>query len=215
MVNFDRVARIYRTLETIAFGSALQRARIRWLGEVTGIKSALIVGEGDGRFLKALLETRPDLEVDCIEASGRMIEMARQRLQEGGVDVARVHLFQADVLTWSPQRKYDLIVTHFVLDCFDQQQVEELVDKLASAANPTATWLLAEFRIPTRGAFRSRWAKAWIRVMYIFFRAAAGLRISRLVDPSPYLRHTGFTLTNKESTRFGMIRSEVWRKSAA
>lgn len=215
IVNFDRVARIYRTLETIAFGRALQRARIRWLREVSGTKRALIVGEGDGRFLCELLKTHPDLEVDCIEASGRMIELARCPLKQGRADVAHVHFFQTDILTWSPQGKYDLIVTHFVLDCFNEAELETIVMKLGLAAEANAIWLLADFRIPTTGALTAYRAKLWIRLMYLFFRITAGLRTAELIDPSPYLRAAAFSLTNEELTRCGMIKSQVWRKSVS
>jgi ubiquinone/menaquinone biosynthesis C-methylase UbiE len=215
MVNFDRVSRIYRTLETIAFGRALQRARIRWLRELSGTTRALIVGEGDGRFVGELLKTYPHLQIDCVEASGRMIELARRRLKEGGADVAQVRFFQADIFSWSPRQKYDLIVTHFLLDCFNEAQLEAIVTKLALAAEPDAIWLLADFRIPTTGALATNWAKLWIRVMYLFFRITAGLQTTTLIDPSPYLCATGFSLTNESLTRCGMIKSQVWRKSVS
>ena len=54
-VSFDSIAPAYRTLETIAFGGALQRARVACLGEIGTPRRALIVGEGNGRFLCELL----------------------------------------------------------------------------------------------------------------------------------------------------------------
>lgn len=211
-MSFDRVASFYRTLETIAFGRALQRARVRWLGEVTDRARVLVVGEGDGRFLTELLRRHPHVQIDCLDQSARMLELAKQRLDAVLAD-AHVRLIHDDILRWMPNSSYNLIVTHFVLDCFDETQLEPLVRKLADAAEPNATWLLADFRIPNSGAFRVLGAKVWIRVMYLFFRIAAGLRTSQLVDPSPYLLAARFSLTNGELTRCGMIKSQVWRKS--
>lgn len=199
----------------IAFGQALQRARLRWLAEIPKARRALIVGEGNGRFVCELLKTRPEIEVDCVEASGRMIELARQRLRESGIDFPHVHFSHADVLTWSPQRKYDLLVTHFALDCFDEQQLEGLVQKLASAAEPSATWLVSDFRIPATGTLRVRWAKIWIAVMYLFFRITAGLRTTTLIDPSPYLRAADFSLSAEALTYAGMVKSQVWSRRSS
>jgi hypothetical protein len=138
-----------------------------------------------------------------------MLGLAKQRLDAVRLD-AHVRFIHDDIFRWKPKWSYNLIVTHFVLDCFDETQLEPLVRKLASATEPNATWLLADFRIPATGAFGILWAKVWIRVMYLFFRIAVGLRTSQLVDPSPYLSAARFSLTNEELTRCGMIKSQVW-----
>ena len=148
-MSFDAVAPWYRTLETIAFGNALQRARVACLGEIGSPRRALIVGEGNGRFLAALLQRQPLIKIDCIDSSQRMLELARQSVLRIAPDeIGRVTFFLADVISWAPNDSYDLIVTHFLLDCFGTQQVASIVAKLAQAAAPTATWLLADFRVP-------------------------------------------------------------------
>src|SRR6476660_3262445 len=114
-VSFDAVAPWYRALERIAFGNALQRARVAWLGEISSPRRALIIGEGDGRFLSELLRTHSTVEVDCVDASERMLALARQRLRH---TAARpwVHFLYADIRSWTPhEATYDLIVTPFFL----------------------------------------------------------------------------------------------------
>ena len=80
-VSFDAVAPWYRMLETIAFGDALQRCRVACLGEIAVPRRALIVGEGNGRFLCALLQAHPGVEVVCVDASERMLQLARKRME--------------------------------------------------------------------------------------------------------------------------------------
>src|SRR5205085_11553919 len=65
VVSFDAIAPWYRTLETIAFGQALQRARVACLAEISAPRRALIVGEGHGRYLCQLLRAHPPPHVDC------------------------------------------------------------------------------------------------------------------------------------------------------
>ena len=212
-MSFDAVAPWYRTLETLAFGGALQRARIACLDEEIGSpRRALIVGEGNGRFLAAILQRHPLIRVDCVDSSERMLGLARRHVLETSPDeIGRVAFLCDDVTSWTPHDRYDLIVTHFVLDCFSTQQVGLIVAKLAQAAAPNATWLLADFRIPETGFARAH-ARGWLAIMYWFFRSVAGIEAHELVDPSPFLRVEGFTLARQHLFRLGMVKSELWRK---
>jgi trans-aconitate methyltransferase len=209
-VSFDAIAPWYRTLETIAFGNALQRARVACLDAIGSSRRTLIVGEGNGRFLAALLQRHPLIKVDCVDSSERMLELARRHvLQTAPDELSRVAFLQRDVTTWVPHDRYDLIVTDFFLDCFSIQQVGNIVAKLAQAAAPNATWLLADFRIPEAGLARIH-ARVWLAVMYWFFRAFARIWARDLIDPSPFLRAEGFVLERQILFRFGMLKSELW-----
>ena len=208
-MSFDAVAPWYRTLETIAFGNVLQRARVARLDEIGSPRHGLIVGEGNGRFLAELLRTQPAIEIDCVDASERMLHLAQQRL---GHDASRVRFVRDDITFWAPPAgQYDLIVTHFLLDCFPADQVADIVRKLSHAARRNTVWLLADFRIPSESFDRLR-ARAWLATMYAFFRVAAGIEARQLVDPSPFLRAAGFTLERQNLFRHGMLKSELWRK---
>jgi SAM-dependent methyltransferase len=112
-VSFDRVAPHYRWLETVVFGNQLQQARGAFVREIRPPRRALIVGEGDGRFLAQLLSTGEPW-IDCVEVSAGMIALARKRTCN-----ARVTFIQCDIrdLTLC-EAQYDLLVSHFFLDCF-------------------------------------------------------------------------------------------------
>jgi trans-aconitate methyltransferase len=211
-VSFDAIAPWYRALETAAFGKALQRARIACLDAIGSPRRALIVGEGNGRFLAALLQRQPRIKIDCVDSSEQMLELARQRVLRTVPDQIRgVTFLQHDITSWMPHDRYDLIVTHFVLDCFNVQGVGDIVAKLSQAAAPKATWLLADFRVPEAVFARSH-AHAWLAVMYRFFRFVAGIEARDLVDPSPFLRAEGFVLEKEHLFRHGMIKSQLWRQ---
>lgn len=209
-MSFDAVAPWYRTLETIAFGNSLQRARVACLDEIGSPRRALIVGEGNGRFLVELLQANPTVEIDCVDASERMLWLTRQRLERD--DAERVQFFHRDLLSWTPPAaRYDLIVTHFFLDCFPETELAEIVRKLSAAATPNATWLLADFCVPEQRLARLH-ARIWLAAMYRFFRFTAGIATNELADPSPLLKASGFTLERQHLFRSGMLKSERWRK---
>jgi ubiquinone/menaquinone biosynthesis C-methylase UbiE len=214
-VSFDSIAPAYRTLETIAFGGNLQRARAACLGEIGTPRRALIVGEGNGRFLCELLRRYPSVDVDCVDASERMLESARRRIErELPARANQINFVPLDISAWSPPgHRFDLIVTHFFLDCFSESRIAEIVAKLSRAAEVNAIWLLADFCIPAGGAARLR-TGLWLSTMYRFFRITAGIEATELADPSPFLRGAGFALASQHLFRSGMLKSELWRRIA-
>jgi len=213
-VNFDRVADYYYWLETLAFGLALQRARIHWLEKLSQPNRALIVGEGNGRFICELLRAYPEIEIDCIDASARMLRLAEKWLRRKAPDsLSRVRFLHQDVRTWSaPGSTYDLVVSHFFLDCYEETEISAMVKNLAATATKNAAWIIADFCLPQKGIARAH-ARLWLWFMYRFFRTFAGIPGRRLVDPAPFLKENRFELTDSHHLRLGMVKSEIWRKS--
>jgi ubiquinone/menaquinone biosynthesis C-methylase UbiE len=213
-VSFDTLAPWYRTLEWIAFGDDLQRCRVACLGEIAAPQRALIVGEGNGRFLCELLRLHPGVEVDCIDESLRMLQTARKRLdRELPGRAESVRFLHQDITSWTPpERHYDLLVTHFVLDCFPEAALTGIIRKLARAGTDDANWLLADFCVPANGMARLR-ARAWLAAMYLFFRVTARIAARELLDPTPFLRVEGFGLARQYLFRKGLLKSERWRRN--
>jgi ubiquinone/menaquinone biosynthesis C-methylase UbiE len=212
-VSFDALAPWYRTLEWIAFGDALQRSRVACLGEVAAPRRALVVGEGNGRFLCELLRLHPGVEVDCLDASERMLRLARKRIERELPGRAEsVRFLHRDITSWTPpERHYDLLVTHFVLDCFPEAALTSIIKKLARAATDDAHWLLADFCVPPNGMARLR-ARAWLAAMYLFFRFTTRIPASQLVDPAPLLQAQGFVLVRQQLFRKGILKSQRWSR---
>ena len=197
-MNCDRIARCYRWLEYAGFGRALERRRAAFLADVSSARRALVLGDGDGRALTALVAVAPDARIDYIDLSARMLQLARAR-----AGTARVAYHHADALaTPLPTAEYDLIVTHFFLDCFEEEDQARLVARIACAATPRARWLVSEFRNPG----------LLVRALYLFFRATTGLKTQRLVDHHPLFERLGFRLTRAETSWRGQLASELWRR---
>ena len=99
---------------------------------------------------------------------------------------------------------YDVIATHFFLDCFTDAELDVLVENTARSAAPGARWIVSEFRPATF------YARLLIPVMYAFFRGATGLATRRLADHHPHLLRNGFRLWRVEKAWGGMLASELW-----
>jgi ubiquinone/menaquinone biosynthesis C-methylase UbiE len=206
-VNCDVIAPYYRWIEYLGMGRALERRRRRFLSEVGAARRALVLGDGDGRFLRQLAARAPSARLDYVDRSAGMLKLARR-----AVGSERVTYHHADALEFPlPHAEYDLIATHFFFDCFGPTELDRLIERVASAAAPGAHWLVSEFRVPRR-----RWleppARIYIGGLYAFFRLATGLRNRRLVDHRPMLESRGFRLWKSEEVWGGLIASELWSR---
>jgi ubiquinone/menaquinone biosynthesis C-methylase UbiE len=131
-----------------------------------------------------------------------MLALARTR---AGTERVAYHHADAIMLPLA-SGEYDLIVSHFFFDCFEEPDLRKLIERVTQAAQPRAQWLVSEFRQP-------RWATLFLRGLYLFFRAITGLKASSLIDHRPLLTGKGFRLVREETSRFGLLASELWMRT--
>lgn len=203
-MNCDAIAPYYAAMEFAVFGRTLERCRFHLLPELASSRQALILGDGDGRFLRKLLRSCPELQADYVDSSEGMLRLARSAVGE-----ARVRYSRADVLRDPlPKASYDLVAAHFFFDCFDANQLPHLVERVRAAA-PNARWLVSEFGVP-----RNRWlcapARGLIATMYGFFGLTTGLRTRSLVDHRAFLERAGLTRIRSAEHARGLLVSELW-----
>jgi SAM-dependent methyltransferase len=214
-MNFDPIAPHYRWIELLGAGGTLQRCRTAFLQQIPAPKNVLILGEGNGRFLTGLRRQFAGAAVTCVDSSARMLDLARARLVRHQLHTGNIRFIHADALAWPPPHKeFDLIATHFFLDCFRMDQVAALVEKLGAAATSDALWLLSDFQIPARGLRRCR-ARLILWMLYAFFRATARLPARKLVCPDHFLKEAGFTLAHRRLYEWDLLRADWWGRNPA
>jgi trans-aconitate methyltransferase len=207
-MNFDVVARPYRWLEYLSFGPLLERCRFAQLDHLGNPRHALILGDGDGRFLARLLTRYPQLTADVVDLSPAMLHLAQQRLQKSG-SKDRAQFYLADIRAFTPPAKYDLVATHFFLDCLTDIEFEEMLLRLRSSIEPGAAWVVSEFAIPPQQPLRAV-AQTLIATLYFAFRVLAGLETQQLPNHPSALERAGFTQENSTPLLGGILRSEIW-----
>jgi SAM-dependent methyltransferase len=218
--NFDRLARLYRWLEYASFGPMLERCRFYFLPACATARRALILGDGDGRFTQRLLQANPFLEVDAVDASAQMLQQLRQRVASSGTDDAlRVHTLRADIRAFTPERRdndpgYDLVVSHFFLDCLTPNEIDALADRLRECLAPDALWLISDFAIPQRGWLRPV-AQLVVRSLYFAFDCLTRLRIKKLPDYAGALEQHGFFQVQQKTFLGGLLTTELWQKQSS
>jgi len=208
--GFDCLADGYDWMEKIVAGNRLERCRNAFWSEMGEVNNVLLAGVGHGRFLVELKRRYPQAKITCIDASARMLKVSRRHLLRKGLSIEGVELIHADLLVWEPTPgQYDLIGTHFFLDCFTPSQLSEVVKRLRMGAKPGAYWHLSDFQIPDRGWRRVR-AQIIIWLMYRFFRVVTDLPAASLADPEHSLRASGFICRARKEFEWGLLCAELW-----
>lgn len=201
--DFNGLARAYRWLEYATFGPVLERCRFEHLPALRDRRRALILGDGDGRFTARLMAEAPALEADCVDASAAMLALLKRRAPQ-----ARVQ--RADIRRFTPARTgYDLVATHFFLDCLTQEETRALIARVAPCLAPGALWVVSEFAVPERGAMRPA-ARALIAALYRAFRLLTGLRVGRVPDYAAALSAVGLRPLFVRTRLWGLLSCELW-----
>ncbi len=209
--DFDALASVYRWMEWLSFGPWLGWCRGAFLGRLVDRRRALILGDGDGRFAARLLAANRDVEVEALDASSVMLHALKRR---AGANRDRLRTRVADARLWQPRpsERFDLVVTHYFLDCLTTGEIRQLAGGIRAALSPEALWVVSEFAIPpTR--FGRLVARPLVGTLYTAFGWLTGLKVRRLPDHRSALRAAGFRLLEENARLRGLLVSELWMLS--
>ena len=200
-MSYERLARFYKLIESITIGPPLLNARLAHLdllAEGPTPKHALLIGEGNGSFLLPFAQRFQDTQITVIDQSAAM---------------TRIFFRQADMRSATlPTNYYDLIVTLFFFDNFDESTVCKMIPALEGAATVSAQWLLADFQIPEHGWRRLR-ARFWLAILYGFFRVFAAIPARHLSPIEAILNSSDFKQTARKTSCGQMLYSTLYQRS--
>ncbi len=213
--DFNSLAWLYRWMEFLSFGPWLWLTRRTFLGNLSHCRQALVLGDGDGRFTRNLLRANPAVRIDAVDGSAAMLQALVRR---AGGDAPRVRVDLADIRDWQPPAQtiappYDLIVTHFFLDCLTTQDILSLAARLRPAVAAHALWIVSEFAAPP-GWLGRFVALPLVATLYFSFGLITGLEVHTLPDHASALERAGFTLVERRSRLGGLLVAEQWSASS-
>lgn len=191
----------------------LERCRFHHLRSLAAAPCtrALVLGDGDGRFLARLLTACPALSADAVDASPVMLRLLRERVARRGAD-RRLTTFCTDARSFTPSAQgYDLVTTHFFLDCLAESETAALMARLRDHLAPGARWIVSEFEVPDGSPARAVLARGLIAGLYAVFRVLTGLRTRRIPPWRRLLAESGFTREASHALLGGLLVTEIWR----
>ncbi|WP_162427513.1 class I SAM-dependent methyltransferase [Pontibacter pudoricolor] len=204
--GFDRVASFYDLLARLVFGSSLQDAQ-RWLLPfIPSGSTILIIGGGSGWLLQQVLFHTSPKHVVYLEASEKMLQLAQQQNSFPAIVEFR-HGTDGNL---QPHERFDIIITPFLLDLFQEQRLSQLMQRLYAVLDPGGLWLFTDFwPVKQKPPF---WQKLLAKSMYLFFGLLSDVQGRELPH---YGRHfEGLGLKEQQSADFynGFVQSKVYRK---
>ena len=200
MTNFDRLAPFYDNLKKLIFQSALGKAASCFIADIPLNSQILIIGGGTGALLMHFKKTHT---ITYIEQSGKMLSAAKKRPTE-----AYVEFICEDIIHYELQKEYDCIITPFVLDCFQEEQLKHLMSKLTPDLKNNGMWLHADF-YP-----HNSMQKGFVQLMYFFFRKTAGLTLLNIPDFDQIFSDEKYIIKKNVRFKRGLIQSRSYRKIA-
>lgn len=210
--NFDHIARIYRWAEYLSLGRMLVCTRNHFLPMIAHRRCALVLGDGDGRFLACLMRQNPGLQALAVDTSRVMLQLLLNRCMRGIPSAnRRLQTQHTSALNVTPSEEIDLIVSHFFLDCLAQTEVDSLTKRLAVQVPPGTLWLISDFGTPRPRVLRP-FAAVYIRVLYLGFHLLTGLRTTHLPDTESSLTCAGFRRIARHDRLFGLLYTELWQR---
>jgi hypothetical protein len=128
---------------------------------------------------------------------------------------AQVRLVHADALECEPagfaDAPFDLVISHFFLDCFNEAEIASLVARVNGAVGEAPRWVVSDFAIPPRTPARL-WGTLIVRGLYLAFGLLTGLRTRRLPNHARAMREAGWMLEDRRELLAGLLVSESWRR---
>ena len=208
--GYDQLAGRYQLLEKLMFGSHLNRSRTALLTSIPECRSALVLGDGDGRLLEALLTIQPECQITSIDQSQRMLEIQQERL---------AHHPRRDNVNWRQQDarelegfgyQFDLLVSAFFLDCFTSQELATHLPLWLNTLRPGGHFYFVDFQEPGSGWKRLR-GKLSLTLMHHFFRCCTNLQNRRLVDLNGALNQCPLELVVSQNMNHDLISVRLYR----
>ena len=108
-----------------------------------------------------------------------MLTAASCRVKSGSVEF--IHGTVWDI---PPANSYDVVITHFFLDLFNESALRILVDKIESQLTPGGQWLIADF------VNKRWWHAACLSLMYFFFFLTCSVKTRSLPSWRKVLEET-------------------------
>jgi ubiquinone/menaquinone biosynthesis C-methylase UbiE len=202
--NYDRTVWFYDRLSKLVFGQAQVKAQNYFLDLIPPHSSILIVGGGTGQILEALAHLHPHpLKITYAEASANMMALSKKR-NAGQNEVTYVQSFMEDAAI---DQTFDVILTAFLFDNFDQAGTEKIFKIIHDRLRSGGLWLDTDLQLTG-----PLWQKILLKTMYIFFNTLKAVDVNQLPDTASVFAQNAYQLQTIKEFYGRLIVSKVYRK---
>ena len=184
------------------FGQSIQEIQHQLIRQLPTQGSLLLLGGGDGSILPLLYSHAPLLEIEYLEASSKMIELAKQQAHSSQKIVFN---HNADFSTHKEQ--YDFIYTAFFLDQFTVHEIGKIIQRFKQSKTQ---WFVADFYLG-ENTRRKLWRNLQIKMSIIFFKCTTNHQVQNLPDVFKVFHELGFKSSYISTLGGGFYRLEIFK----
>ncbi len=211
--GYNNAAFFYDRLARLVFGNKLQQAQATFLHLIPQDARVLIVGGGSGWKLEELARIyhNSKLSITYVEAAPKMVELAQKRItSDPALSEAPflTNFITAPIQDAQLGGHYDVIITAFFFDNFNDHEAGDIVSKLLPHFATGGQWFYTDFR--NSGATNH---KLLLKSMYLFFGLICGLSNRQLPDMYRIFDKRGLMPVHVKQLMNGLIESAVYIKS--
>jgi tRNA (cmo5U34)-methyltransferase len=189
--GFDKLSPYYSFLSELVFGRQLIKAQTSIL-PLPSEKRILIAGPGNGTLLKELLLKSSAEEIVCVDISAKMLENCEKQIQNMPLkSMCSIQYVHSPIQHFFDVKKFDLIYFPFVLDCLEEDDIKLTLEQAKEMLGNNGRIILSEFQIP-KGFLKRIYAKALLKILYLFFRKATHIRVDHLPHFENLFSRLGF-----------------------
>lgn len=191
MVNkYNYIAPFYKVISKLIYGNQLLKIQSELIKKLPLEEKICILGGGNGDILPLIYEHAPQLEIEYIDTSSRMIALAKQKIHP----LQRVQFYHLDAFQINLKSKH--IYAGFFLDQFNENVIQSLIQKFESKNNQI--WYVADFQLTKDTEWRF-FRKIQLTLTILFFRLTTQHSLSYLPKIKAVFKKLNYSAQSENS----------------
>src|SRR5882757_6738706 len=143
--GFNFFAPFYDFFSFLFFGNSILKSQIYFLPQLGKCKTALVFGGGTGKLLMELIKQDVAENYCYVDISDKMISKSEKRLKKNFPEkINAVNFICGSADAISANEKFELVITPCVLDCFNDEELSEVMSGLNSHLKAEGEWLFVD-----------------------------------------------------------------------
>ncbi|NNJ55377.1 MAG: class I SAM-dependent methyltransferase [Bacteroidia bacterium] len=201
--SYNFIANYYGFLSSSMFGNSILNIQENLIKHLPNQGTLLILGGGDGSILPLIFEHAPDIQIEYLEASNTMIELAKKK-----VSISQKITFNHNANFTTQLVSYDYVFCGFFFDQFEESKIAQIIQKIDSVKT---RWMVADFCLNEVTKYRV-WRMLQIKLSILFFKITARHSINYLPEVFETFYRDGFKSKHTSTLSHGFYRSQVFHR---
>lgn len=194
--DFDRITPFYDRLAKLVFGDKLIKAQVHFMNLVQPQHRVLIIGGGTGHLLEEISLCD---RIDYVEKSEAMLRRAAKRKANHSIN-----FHHTDFLEFEPETEFDFVICPFFLDCFKEERLKIVLEKIKSVLAPDGTLVVTDFQ-------KTNGNSLLLKLMHTFFKFTTHLESNTLSDIHTAVISSRFECINEIFLHRNQLFSRLYR----